>query len=125
MSRISQFFLSLVIMSGFVMAQNTATNQTSDPGAAGQPSANQTDPSASGQSTSPAKKKHKKKKNQNGNGSADQSGNTSHGSPNGPATSQGTGMQPQDPGTAPSTPNDQTPQSSPPQPPPQTAPPPP
>jgi hypothetical protein len=112
MSKVSKVFLSLIIMCGFVLAQNTGANQTSDPGAAGQPSANQTEPSANGNTASQAngqtKKKHKKKKdNMN---SADPSGNMNNGST---STSQGTGQQPQDQGTAPNTPNDQTPQSNP------------
>lgn len=131
MSRISQLFLSLIIMSAFVLAQNTGTNRTSDPGAVGQPSASQTDPSVNGNTTSQPnaqpKKKHKKKKNQD-NMSTDPSGNMNNGATmgngsNSGTTSQGTGTQPQDPGTAPNTPNDQAPQSTPSQTPPQTTPP--
>jgi hypothetical protein len=122
MSKISKLFLSLIIMCGFVMAQNSGTSQTSDPGAAGQPSANQTDPSANGNTTAQpdaqTKKKHKKKK---GVPATDQSGTMNNGQT---STSQGTGQTPQDQSVPPpNTPENQAPQANPqPEPPPTTPP---
>jgi hypothetical protein len=108
MSKISKLFLSLIIMCGFVIAQNTGNNQTQDPGAAGQPSANQTDPSANGNSTVQAKKKHKKRKSTQ---ATDQSGTVNNGQT---STSQGTGQPPQDQSVPPpNTPENQAPQASP------------
>jgi hypothetical protein len=110
MSKISKLFLSLIIMCGFVLAQNVGTNQTSDPGAAGQPSANQTDPSANGNTTAKtAKKKHKKKKD-----SVDATNPPSDMNTGQTSTSQGTGQTPQDQSVPPpNTPENQAPQASP------------
>ena len=122
MAKISKLFLSLVIMCGFVLAQNTGTAPTSDPGAAGQPSANQTDPSANGDTTgqpnAQPKKKHKKKKSVP---ATEQPGTMNNGQT---STSQGTGQTPQPDANVPppNTPENQAPQSTPDAPPPTTPP---
>ncbi|HEX4488676.1 MAG TPA: hypothetical protein VH088_20525 [Terriglobales bacterium] len=108
MPKISRLFLSLIIVCGFALAQDTGNTQ------------NQTDPSANGKATTQPKKKHKKKKKSI---PATEQPNTMNSGQT--STSQGTGQPPKEHSVPPpNTPENRAPQADGAEPPPAPATPP-